>query len=182
MSNDREHRSSPPAFNDHDENDDVKVDDEMFKSAALPPIVDDVPLSGDEDDENPFGEPSVEMKEETKQTESFMNNNSIKNTTTNNNAIQTAGEQPVIPMAGSESHSTYSIQKDQQFYSNDLSKKSIEINSSVTQPKSTLEHQSSFPKPMASETTDLKSNQIQSKEYDIEITVSDPTRVGEVCQ
>ncbi|CAF1019708.1 unnamed protein product [Adineta steineri] len=157
MSNDLEHRSSPPDFGD----DEMKDDDQMFKSATLP-VTDDIPLSeDDEEDENPFGEPSVSKK-----------------ASTNINELSTKNDTPltipsVTPIAVLESPP---MKQDNQFFPSDTGINSIE---SSTQP--VYENQSSaISKPITNENiSTTKPIQKPKEDHNIEITVNDPTKVGE---
>jgi hypothetical protein len=157
MSHDLDHRDSPPDFGGDD-------DDQMFKSASLP-VTDDVPLSGDEDDdENPFGE-IIETKK-------------IPLTIP-----------PVTPIAVPEPQPPTPVKQETQFFPSDSNINLTEKNTSITQPihsTPSLESQlSPSSKPIASEniniTTNAKPIQKRSAEHNIEIIVSDPTKVGEVC-
>ncbi|CAF3439485.1 unnamed protein product [Rotaria sp. Silwood1] len=174
MSNDHKHHQTPPDFAD----DDTKDDDQMFKSATLP-VTDDIPLSGeDDDDDSPFGEPSVQKK-----TPTYVNELSTNNET----PFQVP---PVTPTAVIEPQISTAVKQDNQLFSRDSSISSTETNTSTTQPvhsTASLESQSStsaqVSKPMASGTTGITTNtkptQKRSDEHNIEITVSDPTKVGE---
>ncbi len=152
MSNDLEHRHSPPDFGDDD-----KDDDQMFKSARLP-ATDNVRLSeddDDDDDENPFHDVTEKIK------------TSLTDTS-------------VVPEPEIQSP----VKQESQLFSSDTGGNSTEIKSSITQPVHSFESQSSTPKSLISEishvTTDLKGAKKRSKEHNIEITVSDPTKIGEV--
>ncbi|CAF4761518.1 unnamed protein product [Rotaria sp. Silwood1] len=174
MSNDHKHHQTPPDFAD----DDTKDDDQMFKSATLP-VTDDIPLSGeDDDDDSPFGEPSVQKK-----TPTYVNESSTNNET----PFQVP---PVTPTAVIEPQISTAVKQDNQLFSRDSSISSTETNTSTTQPvhsTASLESQSStsaqVSKSMASGTTGITTNtkptQKRSDEHNIEITVSDPTKVGE---
>jgi len=161
MSNDLEHRHSPPDFG----YDDTKDDDQMFKSASLP-VTDDIQLSEEDEDENPFGDTSVRKKPLT---------NTIESSITNGTPIAVPEPQPSTP-----------IKQDNQFFPTDSGVNSTEINTPVpVRSTASFENQLSasavVSKPKASETTNSKPIQKQSDDYNIEITVSDPTKVGEVC-
>ena len=172
MSNDLEHRSSPPDFAD----DDTKDDDQMFKSATLP-ASDDIPLSGDDDDdENPFGEPTVRKK----------------TPSTTKNTIETSANNStpfsVSPVAISQPQPSAPVEYDTQLFSSDSAVNTAETNTSVTQPvrsTTSFESQQSTSKPIVSEATGITTNskpaQKRSDDHNIEITVSDPTKVGDVC-
>ncbi|CAF3083636.1 unnamed protein product [Rotaria sp. Silwood2] len=176
MSNEHEHRHSPPEFAD----DDTKDDDQMFKSARLP-VTDDIPLSGEDDDDddndNPFGEPSVEKKPPINVNESSTNNETPFNVPS------------VTPIAISEPQLPTPVKQDNQLFSRDSSVSSAETNTSMTQPvhpTASIESQSStsaqVSKPIASGTIGITTNMNptqRSDEHNIEITVSDPTKVGE---
>ncbi|CAF0894191.1 unnamed protein product [Rotaria sordida] len=174
MSNDREHRQSPPDFADED----TKDDDQMFKSAALP-VTDDIPLSGeDDDDDNPFGEPSVQ-----KIIPTYINELSTNNETPSD-------VPPVTPNVVLEPQLSTPVKQDNELSSRGSSVSSTETSTSATQPvqsTASLESQSStsaqVSKPIASGTTGITTNmkptQKRSDEHNIEITVSDPTKVGE---
>ena len=152
MSNDLEHRNSPPDFGD-DDDDDNKDDDQMFKSARLP-ATDDVPLSEDEDEENPFGE-SVEKKKPLA-TDVLSSSNEA--------SLQIS---PVTPIAALDPQpSTLTEQKNQTFPSDPA----ISTTNSLESPIST-----------ASAIT-TKSQVKHVEDPNIEIIVSDPTKVGEVCK
>jgi hypothetical protein len=149
MSNDLEHRQSPPDFGDDD-----KDDDQMFKSARLP-ATDDVRLSeDDDDDENPFQDVTEKIKTP---------------------SIDTPVPEPEVQTP---------VEEESQLFSPDIGANSTEVKSSITQPVHSLESQPSTSKSLTSDishvTTDLKGGIKRSKEYNIEITVSDPTKVGEV--
>ena len=167
MSNDSELRSSPPDFGD----DDTKDDDQMFKSAALP-VTDDISLSGDDDDENPFGESAVRKKTPTNTT------NTVESST-NDAAPLTIP--PVTPIAILEPQPPTPVKQESELFPPDSS---VDTNTSVTYPTAPFESQLSASKPLASETTGITTTNIsppkQSTEYNIEIAVSDPTKVGEV--
>ncbi len=174
MSNDLEHRSSPPDFGD----DDTKDDDQMFKSATLP-VTDDVRLSGDDDDdddENPFGEPTVRKKTPSN------TRNTIETSSNNSTPLS------VPPVATPEPQPSAPVQHDTQQFSSDSAVNTAEINTSVTQPvrsTASFESQHSTSKPIVSEATGITTNskpaQKRSNDHNIEITVSDPTKVGDVC-
>jgi hypothetical protein len=152
MSHDLEHRDSPPDFGGGDD------DDQMFKSASLP-VTDDVRLSeDDDDDENPFGE-IIETKK-------------IPLTIP-----------PVTPIAVPEPQPPTPVKQETQFFPSD----STEKNTSITQPihsTPSFESQLSPSKPIANEyiniTTNAKPIPKRSAEHNIEIIVSDPTKIGEV--
>jgi len=158
-----EHRNSPPDFGEDD--------DQMFKSATLP-VTDDVPLSedDDDDDDNPFGEPSGKNK-----------------TPLTIPPITVPEPQSPTPVK-QETQSPTPVKQETQFFSSDSGMNSTEKNTSIIQPvhaTTLFESQFSSSKPIASEntniTTDVKSVRKRSNEHNIEITVSDPTKVGEVC-
>jgi hypothetical protein len=167
MSNDLKHRDSPPDFGD----DDNKDDDQMFKSASLP-VTDDVPLSGDDndededddddDDDNPFGE--VREKKKTSLT-----------------------IPPVTPIAVPEPQPPTPVKQESHLFSTDSNINSAERNTSITQPVHSTplyENQFSASKSLSNENTNLTTNvkpiQKRSDIHNIEITISDPTKVGEV--
>jgi hypothetical protein len=172
MSNDSEHRNSPPDFGDEDSKD----DDQMFKSATLP-VTDDIPLSGeDDDDENPFGEPAVQKKTPT---------NTIEPSTNNSTPLTVP---PVTPIAVPEPQPPTPVKQDTKLFPSDSGINATQINTSATEPArstTSFESQLSASKPISSETagitTNGKSAQKRSDDHNIEITVSDPTKVGEVC-
>ena len=60
-----------------------------------------------------------------------------------------------------------------------------EVNTSISQQyahsTSSFESQISTSKPIGNEITNSKSTEKRSNDHNIEITVSDPTKVGEVC-
>ena len=150
MSNDLEHRPSPPDFDAEDEEN--KDDDQMFKSARLP-ITDDVRLSDDEDEDNPFGELSEKPK-------------------------TSLTIQSVTPVAVPEASSP--VKQESQLFPVDSGVHSTEKISLTTQlENSSLTNEITHPTIAA--TTDLKATKKRSNEHNIEITVSDPTKVGEVC-
>jgi hypothetical protein len=157
MSDDLKHRDSPPDFGD----DDNKDDDQMFKSATLP-VTDDIPLSDDDDDddENPFGESSEKTKTPL----------TIPSVT----PINVLEPQPSTP-----------VKQETQLFSNDSGINITERNTSITPPAHSFEIQPPPSKPIMSEntriTTHVKPTEKRSNEHNIEITVSDPTKVGEVC-
>lgn len=65
MSDDQEQRDAPPEFGQDD--DANKNDDSMFVSVSVPDTV-DISLNGDDDEDNPFGEPQVREKTATNTT------------------------------------------------------------------------------------------------------------------
>ena len=153
MSNDLEYRPSPPDFGD----DDNKDDDQMFKSATLP-VTDDVPLNGDEeDDDNPFGE----VREKSKITSN-------------------------LP-SGAVPEQQSPVKQESQVLSADTGLHSLERNTSIGSttaqslenqyPASTIILSNELPSQV---TTDLKPSKPRSEGHNIEIMVSDPTKVGEV--
>ncbi|CAF1659299.1 unnamed protein product, partial [Adineta ricciae] len=149
MSKDLEHRNSPPDFGD-DDDDDNKDDDQMFKSARLP-ATDDVPLSEDEDEENPFGE-TVEKKKP-----------SATNVLSSSNeaSLQIS---PVTPIAVLEPQPSTLTEQEHQTFPSDPA---ISAANSLESPISTV----------SAVTT--KSQVKHVEDPNIEIIVSDPTKVGE---
>ena len=179
MSNDPENRDLPPDFDD-DDDDDTKDEDQMFKSARLP-VTDNVPLSeddddDDDDDENPFSEPAVEKKNSAKFTEASTND---------------AAAFTISPVVQELESTTVTKQETKSFPSNPSSNLA-EANIPVAEPvASTVSFESELSptglvsKHAANEIADVTANtklaSKQSDQHDIEITVSDPTKVGEVC-
>jgi len=155
MSNDLEHRHSPPDFGDDD-----KDDDQMFKSARLP-ATDDVRLSEDDDDDNDDDDEENPFHDVTEKVKTSLNDTPVP--------------EPEIQSP---------VKQESQLFSSNTSVDSTEIKTSIPQPVHSFENQSSTSKSLTSEisqvTTDLKGGKKRSKEHNIEITVSDPTKVGEV--
>ncbi|CAF1034661.1 unnamed protein product [Rotaria magnacalcarata] len=175
MSDDHKHRDSPPDFDD----DDTKDDDQMFKSATLP-VTDDIPLSeeDEEEEENPFGESSVKQKSSTNLNQSPTNNETPLNMP------------PVTPIVVSDPQLATSANNDAPLFSQDSNVNTTEKNTSTTQPVrsiASLENQPSGSAQLSRSincgssalTLNMKPAQKKSDEHNIEITVSDPTKVGE---
>lgn len=171
MSNGREHHDSPPEFGD----DDTKDDDQMFKSASLP-VTDDIPLSGDDDEENPFGDSSVVPK---------------SSTSINQASAATNNETP-FHVSSVTSIDTSEVKTENKTLTKDSNLNSTETNISATQSHFSttgLETQTSGSTQVSKPATTggssslvahMKPAPTKSEEPKIEITVSDPTRVGEV--
>jgi len=174
MANDQEH-VEPPSFGDDDEN---TTDDSMFVSAVSPGTV-DISLSGADDDdeeESPFGAPSVRQKTTTNTT------NTVESTVddddddpfgtkqTSNNTQSSSVPAQVVP----EPQSPTPKKQESHLYSPD----------SPQPTTTTLDSQISSSTPTsksnAGEATTSKPVQKRSSEDTIEITVSDPAKVGDV--
>lgn len=152
MSNDLDYRQSPPDFGEDDNRD----DDQMFKSATLP-VTDDVPLSEDDDD-NPFGDVIEKPK---------ISSYSPAVTAT-----------AAAAMAPTEQQSP--VKQESQVLSADTGLHSLERDTS----SGSMETQPTASKVLLTDisqvTTDLKPAKPRSEGHNIEIIVSDPTKVGEV--
>ena len=163
MSNDLEPRVMPPDFGDDDDDDDdaTKDDDQMFKSATLP-VTDEIRLSDDEED-NPFGEP---IASKTLATSIF------EPATHHSSPLAATDSQPLATHLDSGVTSTDTKHAEAQ---------SLHSTASFS---SQLSPPAVVPQPIASDTNETvatsKPSPRRSDDHNIEITVSDPTKVGEV--
>jgi len=176
MSNDQEHLE-PPSFGDDDEN---TADDSMFVSAVSPGTV-DISLSGADDDdeeESPFGAPPVRQKTPTNTTNTVQSTvdddddeDPFGTKTTSNNTPSSPVPAQVVP----EPQSPTPKKQESHLYSPDS-----------PGPTTTLASQISSSTPISKSNsgeaaaTASKPVQKRSSEDTIEITVSDPTKVGDV--
>ena len=153
MSNDLEPRVMPPDFGDDDDDDAAKDDDQMFKSATLP-VTDDIRLSDDEED-NPFGEPIASK------------------------TLATSIFEPATHHS-----SPLAMHLDSGLTSTDTKHAEAQSLHSTASFSSQLSPPAVVPQPIVSDTTETvttsKPTPCRSEEHNIEITVSDPTKVGEV--
>ena len=172
MSDDQEHGDAPPNFGDDDEN-------AMYTSALSPEPV-DISLSGADDDdeeESPFGSPPVRQKTPTNTTntvEANVNNDDddedpfgMKKASNNAPSLSVPAQ---VPIAVPEPQSPTPKKQESNLYPTDLNTGSSSLDSELS---------SSTPV-SKSETVTTKPVQKRSSDDTIEITVSDPTKVGDV--
>jgi hypothetical protein len=202
MSNDQEDQNAPPEFGFDDDNN--KNDDSLFVSVLSPTTV-DVSLSGGEDeDDNPFGQPAPPAREKTPTNTTNTVESSVDNEknlvqqeksmidvdeddedvfgvkTDSNNAPVLAAA-PQVPVTVPEPPPPTPVKQE----SPSFSVASNTSSPSPVQSKPTFDKQVSSSTPVSktvlSETvTTSKSVQKRSNINDIEITVSDPSKVGDV--
>ncbi|CAF3064126.1 unnamed protein product [Rotaria socialis] len=178
MSNDEEQHETPPdIINEDDSN--SKDDDSMFVSVMLPNTV-DVSLSGGEDnDENPFDEPTTREKTPTNTT------NTIESSEFSNDNSSPFGDAPqtppvTVPKQEPKTPPVTPLKQDVPLFSTESKVYAAE----PVRPVSTFESQTSLSKPVTTSVfsdllTESKPVQKRSNEYNIAISVGNPTKVGE---
>ncbi|CAF3622766.1 unnamed protein product [Rotaria socialis] len=205
MSNDEEQHETPPdIINEDDSN--SKDDDSMFVSVMLPNTV-DVSLSGGEDnDENPFDEPTTREKTPTNTTNtiesSVDNENKLpqhdkatphvdKNepdlfgeefSNDNSSPFGDAPQTPpvTVPKQEPKTPPVTPLKQDVPLFSTESKVYAAE----PVRPVSTFESQTSLSKPVTTSVfsdllTESKPVKKRSNEYNIAISVGNPTKVGE---
>ncbi|CAF2807375.1 unnamed protein product [Rotaria sp. Silwood2] len=208
MSDDQEQREQPPDFG-HDDDDNTnnantKNDDVMFVSAMSPATVDVSLSGGEDDDENPFGPSTTREKTLTNTTntvESYVDNEKTlfqKDKTTvevdeddkdlfeaaDTNFNQSVPVSPQVPIVVSESQPSTPpstpLKQETSLPSTDSSDNSAKPVQSNIPFESQISSSTPTSKSVLSEpSTESKPVQKRSREHTIEITVSDPTKVGE---
>lgn len=188
MSNDQDRGDGPPTFGSDDDNNDNETS--MYASAISPGTV-DVSLSGadDEDDENPFGlpPPSSRPKTSTNTTNTVESStlypaDSAADKTTNddddddvfgvnkqNTTSSTLSVPPQVPIAVPNPQPSSPIKQEAPVYEN--------LNTSSPQTTTTTYNSQTS---SSSATANKPSTPKRSPDDTIEITVSDPTKVGDV--
>ncbi|CAF0782221.1 unnamed protein product [Rotaria sordida] len=206
MSNDQEQLEQPPPDFGHDDDDNnttnTKNDDSMYVSAMSPATV-DISLNGEDDDENPFGEPSTTREKTptntTNTVESYVDNEKTlfqpdkatlemdeddkdlfgsENTSSNEPPIAAAPPSPtVVPERQLSTPPSTPLKQETSLYPNVNTVQPVQSN---TKYESQISSSTPTPKSVLSEsTTESKPVRKRSQEHTIEITVSDPTKVGE---
>ena len=162
MSHDSVTRHSPPDFGDDDEEN--KDDQQMFVSATLAPT-DDVPLDEEEEEDNPFGAPASFQKKTPVATANELAQNDLASTVAyeSHPTVPIKQELPSLVSEKSNSPTEMSIERS-----------TIPLDSPSSTSTRSLTNETT--------TTATKSVPKRSTEHNIEITVSDPTKVGEVCR
>ncbi|CAF3408984.1 unnamed protein product [Rotaria sp. Silwood1] len=206
MSNYPEQNEPPPdvGHDDDDNNTNTKNDDSMFVSAISPATVDVSLSGGEDDDENPFGSSTTREKTPTNTTntvESYVDNEknlfqpdkkTVKvdeedkdlfgeeNTSYNQQPSDSPSVPIVVPEKQPSTPPPTPIKQETSLYSTDSSvnagqplQANVPFESQLSSSTPTLKSVLSEP------STDSKPVQKRSHENNIEITVSDPTKVGD---
>ncbi|CAF0789435.1 unnamed protein product [Rotaria sp. Silwood1] len=206
MSNYPEQNEPPPdvGHDDDDNNTNTKNDDSMFVSAMSPATVDVSLSGGEDDDENPFGSSTTREKTPTNTTntvESYVDNEknlfqpdkkTVKvdeedkdlfgeeNTSYNQQPSDSPSVPIVVPEKQPSTPPPTPIKQETSLYSTDSSvnagqplQANVPFESQLSSSTPTLKSVLSEP------STESKPVQKRSHENNIEITVSDPTKVGE---
>lgn len=163
MSHDSVTRHSPPEFGDDD--DENKDDQQMFVSATLPPT-DDVPLDEEEEEDNPFGAPSSFQKKTPVVTANELAQNDLASTVAHESQPTVSIKQELPSLVSEKSNSPTETS---------MERSTIPLDSPSSASTRSLTNETTT-------TTATKPVPKRATEHNIEITVSDPTKVGEVCR